>query len=158
VGITQSTNCRSVKRLLTILVWLAAAKAMAHEGPHGASGEAGEGRRGVIYARIHRELDAIADSVRSLLPMAVNEDTQATGVEVSGRELIYRYRFLVDGSSYNRDAFAQLRRSSTESMCTTPDVRALLEGGARFTYVFFDPGESFVTSFTICRLSCRELR
>jgi hypothetical protein len=139
-----------------ILALLACTDASAHEGPHGIPGEQADGQA-LTYQMLHRELDTIAATVRPMLPMAVNEDTQATNVEVSGKELVYRYRFMVDGSAYNRDAFAQLRRSSIQSMCATPDVRTLLERGAKFTYVFFDPQEAYVTSYTICRLSCREL-
>lgn len=64
-------------------------------------------------------------------PIMIDSNTEAAGVMLAGRQIVYRYRLIkvasdeIDGPAF----IAAARPEVTNSQCTLPETRWLLEGG-----------------------------
>lgn len=100
-----------------------------------------------------------ADVVRKSLPMAMNDELQATNIAAVGKALIYRYNFLMKKTKINNlekikaDYFNETRNS----ICTNPDSQNLINAGVILQYEYYDIDNIFVMKYLMNKNTCNAI-
>lgn len=99
-------------------------------------------------------LSAAANDLNKMLPMMVDQITEAFAVTPLDHELDFSFRIItLQASEINIDA-NDLKYERTNYACSHPNVRPLIDRGISIRYSYFDKNRKFVISTLIRKSDC----
>lgn len=112
---------------------------------------------GTCWGFSKKELSEMQKTVNDMnkgLPMMTSSEIQLTRVYLQGdNEFVYVLKTII----HNKNQFVpaeNLKPSSVNTLCTTPDTSKMIKRGLKYTYVFFDKNSKYAYEYSITAKDC----
>lgn len=87
-------------------------------------------------ASVEQDLIEASKEINKQLPMMIDSATQMSATMAVGKDFVYLYKLIGEdyGSITQADISSSLRGGIISGVCTTPEIRKMLDKGARLVY------------------------
>lgn len=152
---------RSVKILCAVLGAAAVSAvlifALKPSAPAPEKGGAGSSMEASVREEIHKQFTVAAGVLNKDVPKKLDDVTTLLGAE-AGPDLLLTYRYALSGLPGGKEDLSRTaeesRRTVTDKVCRTRDMRDFMEYGAAYRYIYESAAGEELFRFTVDEAAC----
>lgn len=112
-------------------------------------------------AEVEQALLSMSKNINKNLPLQIDKEKALEATVAIQDTLVIKYKF-TDETTIRNPRFSRaqyekhLRASLQASTCSDPDLKELMQRGAKFNYLFFDRKGIAIVDFTLNAMQCAQ--